>query len=217
MKPLTKPLLATTLALMLPLGAAAQDEAGHGTAREREALHRVQAALRQSQEQASTLAKEKAELSAQRDQLGDAAKKTQAQLASARAEGQRQQADLAAAQQALAAATAQEQAEKQDAQTQIETLTQRLQQATQTADQRARANAALVALLEHATQALTSAEKANRDMHALGLQMIETIRGGGAGAGVKDPVLGFGQVRLENQAEALRDQLDAAKLKSGAK
>jgi hypothetical protein len=61
---------------------------------------------------------------------------------------------------------------------------------------------------------LVAAEKANREMHALGLHLIDQMRGkSSAGAlTVIDPVLGLGQVKLENTAEQLRDQLDALKV-----
>jgi len=196
-----------TLGATLSLCSAAQDS----SSREKEALRRTQAALREAQEQQATLAREKDDLAGQRDKLDEAAKRTQSQLATARADAARLNAGLAHAADELAAAKSRDEAQRKELEDRLADQGQRLAQAQRVAEERARANAALVALLEHATQSLAAAEKANSQMHALGLQMIERLRGHEGGAGV-DPVLGFGQVRLENEAEALRDKLDAAKL-----
>jgi len=215
MKPVKTQWLA---ALLIPLcfAAAAQDD-GARAAREREALRRTQAALRQAQEQQAALAKEKAELSAQRDQLSEQTRLARTQLAASRTDGSRLHSGLAKTELELAAVKSQAEADKKEAQVRIDALNSRLSQAVRVGDERARANAALTALLEHATRSLTTAEKANRDMHALGLQMIERLRAGGAGDRVNaaDPVLGFGKIQLENTAETLRDQLDGFKLRNG--
>lgn len=201
------------LALSLAGPALAQDDGGR-SAREREALRRAQAALRQAQEQQTAAVREKAELSAQRDQLDAAAKRAEKQLSASRAEATRSGSQLAALSAELKAARDQNEAQKKDAEARIAELSKRLDQATRLADERARANGSLIALLEHATRTQAAAEKTNREMHALGLQMIERLRGRGAASDLapNDPVLGFGRIKLENEAEALRDKLDAAKL-----
>ena len=195
------------------LSCAAQDDTH---SREKEALRRTQAALRQAQEQQAALAKEKDDIAGQRDKLDEAAKKSQSQLAVSRSDAARLNASLAHANDELAATKARDDAARQELETRLAEQSQRALEAQRLAEERARANASLTALLEHATQSLAAAEKANAQMHALGVQMIDRLRGHEAEAGVPDPVVGFGQVRLENEAEALRDKLDAAKLPNAA-
>jgi chromosome segregation ATPase len=199
------------LLLLLAGGAFAQEEGGR---REREALHRAQSALHQAQEQQAALARDKAALAAARDQLDEAVKRTQSQLASSRSEAARLNAGLAHADEELAAARRRDEEGRRQAQASIDDLGRQLEQAHRLADERAKANASLTAMLERATQSLAAAEAANGRMHALGLQMIDELRGraGASGAPSADPVLGFGQVKLENEAETLRDRLDAARL-----
>lgn len=207
-------LLLLSAAATLSLSCAAQDD--HGS-REKEALRRTQAALRQAQEQQAALAREKDDLTSQRDKLDDTAKHAQSQLAGARSEAARLNATLARQAEDAAAAKARDDAERRDLAARLEQQSQRLADTQRTADERARANAALVALLEHATQSLAAVEKANGEMHALGLRMIDRIRGRDESPQAPDPVLGFDQVKLENEAERLRDQLDAAKLPAAAR
>ena len=212
MKHAKPPLRLALLALgaTLSFACAAQDDAR----REKEALRRTQAALRQAQEQQAALSHEKEDLAGQRDKADEAAKKAQSQLAASRSDSARLNASLAHASDELAATRARDDAARKELEDRLAEQGQRLAAAQRLADERARANASLTALLERATTSLAAAEKANGQMHALGLQMIERIRGRDAGADgvVADPVLGFGQIRLENEAEALRDKLEAAKL-----
>ena len=196
------------LGATMSLTCAAQDD--NHASREKEALRRTQAALRQAQQQQAALAKEKDDLAVQRDKLDEAAKRSQSQLAATRGDAARLNASLARASEELVAAKARDDAARKELEDRMADQSRQLAAAQQVADERARANAALTALLEHATQSLAAAEKANGEMHALGLQLIDRIRG--REAGVSDPVLGFGQVRLENEAQSLRDKLDAAKL-----
>ncbi|MES1163226.1 MAG: hypothetical protein ABUL50_09210 [Rhizobacter sp.] len=205
-------LFTLSLVLAAPL-ALAQDDGGRA-GREREALRRAQAALRQAQEQQSALAREKGEVSAQRDKLGEVAKRTETQLSASRSEAARAIAQVAALTTDLRSARDQAEAQRKEAEARITELSKQLSEANRLAEERARANGGLTALLEHATRSLTAAEKANREMHAFGLQMIERLRGRGAAEDLaqNDPVLGFGKIRLENEAEALRDRLDAARM-----
>jgi chromosome segregation ATPase len=214
----TKPVLRLTiLALVatLSLACAAQDDS-HGS-REKEALRRTQAALRQAQEQQAALAREKDALAGQRDKLDESVRSAESRLAASRSDAARLNASLSRANEELAAAKARDEAERQALEGRLAEQAQQLATARRVADERARANAALTALLERATTSLAAAEKANGQMHALGLQMIDRLRGREGGTAAVDPVLGFGQVRLENEAEALRDQLEAAKLPAAAR
>jgi chromosome segregation ATPase len=210
-------LVLSALAATVSLSCAAQDD--NRGSREKEALRRTQAALRQAQEQQAALAREKDDLAGQRDKLDQAARKAQGQLTASRSDAARLGASLAHANDDLAATRARDDAARKALEDRLAEQGERLAAAQRLSEERARANASLTALLEHATQSLAAAEKANGQMHALGLQMIDRLRGreSGADGTVADPVLGFGQVRLENEAEALRDKLDAAKLPAASR
>ena len=215
------PSLALPLALsfMLAVPAHAQEEAGRAS-REREALRRAQSALKQSQEQQATLTREKFDMTAERDKLGDSAKRAESQLGASRATAARASTELARVTAELSTvrtqAEADKQAYKQAAQLRADELAKRLDEASRVAAERTRTVGSLTGLLERSTLALTAAEKANRDMFGFGQQMIEQVRNSTAADTFlgSDPVLGFNQVRLENQAEGLKDRLAALKLKS---
>ena len=223
MKPLHFKSSLLSLALWVCFSATAQDDSR--AAREREALRRSQAALKQAQEQQAVLVKEKSDLTASQQTLGDAAKQAQLQLGGARSEAGRLRAEVNRLNTELAALKAQLEADKKLMASGIEAAQQLAQQAAQKSAQQIadaerlyiqqnRTVASVTALLERSTTALAAAEKANGDMHALGLQLIDQVRGktGSGGLAVSDPVLGLSQVKLENTAEQLRDQLDALKL-----
>ena len=213
---------ATTLLLLMALPAIAQDDAGRA-AREREALRRTQAALKQSQEQQAALAREKADLSSQltsqRDSLGASSRRAQSQLIASQSEAARMRAELAHVSAELAALRGQADVDAKAAQVQTQELAKRVDDATRLAAERTRTAASLTALLERATQLLAAAEKSNREMHAYGLQLIDEVRGRASGdaSTAVDPVLGLRQVRIENRAEELRDGLDALKLPASAR
>ncbi len=197
----------------LVLNAAAQDDGGRA-AREREALRRTQSALKQSQEQQAALAREKSELSAQASKLGDTARQAQSQLAGARSEAARLRTELVRVTSELDTLRVQAEADKKGAQLRADESAQRLAEAMRVAAERTHTVGSMTALLERVTQSLAKAEKANREMQAFGLELIDRLRGRSSGValGAVDPVLGLKQVRLENEAEAMRDRLDALKL-----
>ncbi len=212
-----------SLALCVCFSATAQDDGR--AAREREALRRSQAALKQAQEQQAVLAREKTELSAQQQKLSDEAKQAQSQLGGARSEASRLRAEVNRLSSELTALKAQVEADKKTmtasseavkdaAQAAAQKAAQQLGEAERLNVQQTRTVASMTALLERSTTALAAAEKANREMHALSLQLIDQVRGKSASglSTVTDPVLGLGQVKLENTAEQLRDQLDALKV-----
>ena len=209
MKQPTIRLGAALLALVLSLPASGQQDAARA-AREREALRRAQAALRQAQEQQASLSREKSELASEKDKLSANVKRAESQLGSARGESARLRADAVRLSSELEALRAESAAEKKAAQARGDELTERLTRAERLLAERTQTVATTTTLLERSTQALLAAEKANREMHELGLQLIAQLRQGGAAPG--DVVLGFGKVRLENSAEQLRDRLDALKL-----
>lgn len=223
MKPLHLKTTLLSMALCVCFSASAQDDGR--AAREREALRRSQAALKQAQEQQAVLAKEKTDLTAQQQKLSDEAKQAQSQLGGARSEAGRLRAEVNRLSAELTALKTQMEADKKlmlsaseaakdAAQAAAQKSAQQLSESERSSVQQTRTVASMTALLERSTTALAAAEKANRDMHALSLQLIDQVRGKGAlGAlTLSDPVLGLGQVKLENSAEQLRDQLDALKL-----
>lgn len=63
-------------------------------------------------------------------------------------------------------------------------------------------------------QALGKAEQANRSLHGLGLQAVQayTERTPEAMRSRSDPFLALGAVRLEDEAEGLREALDAQRV-----
>ena len=86
--------LSLVLSFTVALPAHAQDDAGRAS-REREALRRAQSALKQSQEQQATLTREKSDIAAERDKLGDSAKRAESQLGASRATVARAGTELA--------------------------------------------------------------------------------------------------------------------------
>ena len=192
--------------------------------REREALRRTQQALRTAQEQQAGMQKDNAALAAEKARL-DAelrnassqtasalgqARSSRAELAKAKAELQRAQGELAALR---AAAEQEREAATQHAQVQQRQLRE-LHDLQQTLAERTRTVARIGELLGRSTQALSDAEKKNRELHALGLKLIEAYRHKGVSDALagRDPVFGFADVRDENMAEELRAQFDALKL-----
>ena len=205
--------LSLVLSFTLALPAHAQDDAGRAS-REREALRRAQSALKQSQEQQATLTREKTDIAAERDKLGDSAKRAESQLGASRAAASRAGAELVRVTAELGALRTQAEADKKAAQVRADDVSKRLDESVRIATERTRTVASLKDLLERSTKALATAEKANREMAAFGQQMIEQVRNRtGSDAFLRgEPVLGFTQVRLENQAEELRDRLAAMTL-----
>lgn len=135
----------------------------------------------------------------------------QAELRTLRAAHQKTADELAqaltavsAGQAALRDAEAHSAAQQLDHQQQIATL--RLER-----DERSSANRALVARLEATTQALLEAQERNRQLHAVGQEAIQRLRGRTAVEGLllKERVLGLAAVRLDSQAEELLMRLDA--------
>lgn len=208
-------------ALMFALGApaSAQQENADSVraARQREALRRTQEALKQAQEQQAALTREKTQLTTDKAKADDEARRSGAQLGSARSEAVRLRADVARSTAEQEAQRSAARADKQAATSAATELTQRLVNAERELTERTRTVAALSALTERSSKALAAAEDANRQMHALGLQLIEQLRATGRSDSVLAlrPVIGFNAVKLENEAEALRDKLDALKLPKG--
>lgn len=201
------------LALCWPV--LAQDAAA---SREREALRRAQSALQQAQQQRDALQAEKATLERRQVEQATLAQKQQIQ---ARAELNRLRtlereqdtlhAQLATERAALAALRESSLAAKAQDETRLAEASRQATQWRGERDERTAANRALVARLEAATQALAEAQERNRQLHAVGQEAIQRLRGLSPAerALLDDPILGLTAVRLGSEAEDLLVRLDA--------
>ena len=192
------------------------------TSREREALRRSQAALRQSQEQQAVLAKEKVDLLAEKTKRDDELQRAGSQLGQLRGDAARSQAravQLAAELAAQKAASVSERARvEESAARQMEAAAEKLARAERLLAERTQAVASITVLLERSTQALLQTEEANRKLYAFGRDMIDQYRGSTSPENflASESVVGFAAVRRENRAESLRSQIEAARASASA-
>lgn len=201
------------LAVTLTCGpAGAADDAKGG--RDKEALRRVQQALRQSQAKLQAVQDERALLQTQHSALeakaAEAEKEltsTQGQVRSLRAELARSQAEGKRLSGELASLKTSSQAEQTALQGRLDDLGRRLTEHQQTL-------ANVTNLLGHSTQALSTAEEKNRQLYAIGRDVIARYHNKGIGEVLaqQEPVFGLREVTLENEAEALRTQIEAQRL-----
>lgn len=209
--PLHKSVLALLLLAQLGLAAAQQAPAS----REREALRRAQAALRDTTAERDALRSEKAALAAQQAQAAQdlaAARASAAalrpQLTQAAQEAEALRAELARLQQAHAQALAE--AQRSSAEREA-TLQQQLASTRRERDERTAANQALVALLSARTAALQDAQRRNAALHTLSRELIERWRGKTPAEALAhtETLIGIAGVRAEDQAEEWRARADA--------
>lgn len=198
---LTGAALLMLLVALMPAGSWAQDRAS----REREALRRAQQALRDAQAENATLQQARSALATEKDALAADKARLDAELGRARARAA--QVDAARQQlERLQTELAEIRAQRDTAMVRIEDLNTQLQASKATA-------ASVRAMLERATATQALLVQRNRALYDVGLAAIELYRSRDAAAtwAQREPVLGLGQVRLENAAEALRDRLEAAR------
>jgi DNA repair exonuclease SbcCD ATPase subunit len=225
--PLNVPRRPLATALAVVIGALVCGLAWHAPAqaqdgnREREALRRAQAALQQAQQQRNALQAEKTAWEQQQAEQALQVKLQQAQLAAAQAELRRLQGravaakaletQLTAEQAALAGLKAQAAAEQAEARTRLDEVQRQAQQLRRDLDERTATNRALVLQLTAATEALAAASERNRQLHTIGSEAAERLRGLSPRerAWRDDPVLGLTGVRLSSEAEDLLLRLDA--------
>lgn len=217
-------LMAALATVVMCSSALAQGQPDARASREREMLRRSQAALKEAQAQREALAAEKQQLQqqhdkalAERDAVAGQARSGQEQARRARADAQRLQAELEAERAKLPPLQAELERQKAELARAVEVfqaLQQQLAEARREATTRAQANAAVTALLERATTALADAEAKNRQMHAAGLAALQRFRSKSADdlRAQNEPFLGLTAVRIENEAEALRTELDKHRL-----
>ena len=226
-------LIAAALLLVFTASVSAQANNANNTnsadsarvARQREALRRSQEALKLATEQQAQLLREKTQLATEKAKLDEDSRRQGAQLGGLRSEVVKLRADVSrmtveldAERRAAAGVTATATASQQTAAAQAADLSQRLAKTERDLRERTQTLTALSALTERSSKALFAAETANRQMHSFGLQLIEQLRTTARSGNLMglQPAIGFAEVRLENEAEALRDKLDALKLPTPA-
>jgi hypothetical protein len=206
-----------TLALLAVAAGPALAQDPSKVSKEREALRRAQASLQQTQAERDALVGEKASWSTDRETLqsqlaqGQARHRgLQARNVQALAEATRLQAELVVARTAVAsAATAAEAGRGREAALQQDLLAARTESAG-----RAQTVAALRGLLERSVAALAAAETANTQLLVAGLDAVARLRSKTPEdlAALNEPMLGLRAVQIDNEAEALRSQIDRYRL-----
>ena len=204
--------MALTLAFLSSARPAAAEDDKRAT-REREALRRSQLALRSAQESQAALQRDKAGLVLERDKLDAESKRTGKALEGAQAQSRQARGDLARAQAALAAAQAELEKAREESQrarttlqTRLDELERGLADARRQLAERTASNTTIAALLARSTEALTDAERRNRELYSLGRKLLDELRG--EAGGLREPFLQLGRIENENRAEELRSQID---------
>ena len=191
----------------------AQDEGK--ASREREALRRAQNALRAATDQQSQLQADKAALTQDKDKLAEQLKAEQGrgQAASAKLRGAEQRAEALQAE--LDAANKARQQHEAAAQQREQELTLQLQAARREGAEHLQTARTLTTLLERSTTELAGAEDKNRQLYAIGQQLVQRYLGRKPDEipGIADPVLGLTAIKLENYAEEMRAQLAAQRVR----
>lgn len=209
--PLHKTAVTVLLLAQLCIAAAQQPPAS----REREALRRAQAALRDTTAERDALRSEKAALAAKQAQAAQdlaaaraSASALRPQLTQAAQEAEALRAELARLQQAHAQALAE--AQRSSAEREA-TLQQQLAGTRRERDERTAANQALVGLLAARTAALQDAQQRNAALHTLSRELIERWRGKTPAEALAhtETLIGIAGVRAEDQAEQWRARADA--------
>jgi len=204
------------IALLAVASLAAQAQAQDAKpSKEREALRRAQAALRAAQEQQSTLQADKARAEADAATVKKDALAARAQIAGSAARLKAREAELEALRAQLQAAKEAQTQSDAKAVEREQALQQQLLALRQESGERQQANQALTRLLERSTQALADAEAKNRQLYAIGQDLVQRYTGRSPldTALQQDPLLGLAAVRFEDQAEKLRAALDANRLR----
>ncbi|WP_349740915.1 hypothetical protein [Roseateles cavernae] len=177
--------------------------------REREALRRAQSALRDAQRQQATLQAEKATLERERAQLAAAAETAASRQrgSAGRLEAREQELDTLRSE--LAALRQRLQQAEQSAQAREQGLQQELLAQRHLVAERGQTVQALSQLLERSTSALVDSEAKNRQLHAIGEDLVQRYlsRSPTDVTSLSEPLLGLAAIRFENVAEELRAQL----------
>jgi len=185
----------------------AQDDAK--ASKEREALRRAQSALRAMTDERDALQADKARLAQDKTKSDQelAALRGRSQGEAGRVKQAEQRADTLQAQ-LDAAAKARDEAAAASQQREHE-LQEQLAGARRESNERLQSTRALGTLLEHSTQALAAAEDKNRKLLAVGEDLLKRYQERPAydRVTIGDPLLGFTDVKLANEAETIRGQM----------
>jgi DNA repair exonuclease SbcCD ATPase subunit len=208
----------TVLSLVLLIAGPAHSQEDKKAGREKEALRRTQQALRTAQERQSALEREKAALALK---LDAESRKAETEVAGAQRAARASRSSLAGAQAEISrlkseldALRARSDSDRQAVTEQNNTLKRSLQETQHLLVERTQTATSLARLLDRSTQALANAERKNRDLYASSRLLLDLYRNKSAGDALaqREPLLGFAEVALENEAEALRTQLEAHRL-----
>jgi myosin heavy subunit len=201
-----KPLLCAALLSLVAHQALAADNS-----REREALRRAQLSVQQAQQERDTALGEKASLAQEKSKLAGELSQVSTQVRSAQLQSTSFKQQVAR----LNTELSQQKAEVLQAQQREEALQEQLKAMQAKHAELSRVVDSLATLLIQRTQDVRVLNTANQAMYALGLDLIELQRSQSSSVWLKasDAVLGHREVKLENQAEAMRDKLEAARFK----
>jgi dTMP kinase len=204
-------LSAAAIVLALCAGEAAAQAADARASRERELLRRAQAALQQAQSERDALAAEKTALQVERDKLRDESARRDAELDALRAQLERGRSDASRLDATLAETRREAEAQAARSAARDAEQSQAIARLQRELAERTAANQRLVALLEATTRQRDDAETRNRQLHALGHELVDLwwAKTADEAASQSEPLFGFGRVRAETRAQALRDQVDA--------
>lgn len=188
------------------------------TARDTDALRRMQRNLQQAQQERDVATSEKAALQreltalqARQQAEGASIARLQAELRQLRTAADAERAQVSQAGQALEQArrAAEQQRQQHDsAAAQAARERAELQRELQG---RTEVNQTLAARLAASTALVADLRQRNEQLHGIGLELLDQIRGaeGEARWWRREPVLGLSAVRAEDQAEQVRQRLDA--------
>ncbi|MFN5049057.1 hypothetical protein [Roseateles sp.] len=205
--------------LLLSLLASISQAQGSGKPedRERAQLRRVQAALQAAQTQLQGLEAEKAQWQRERDAQAQQLQKAQGSSQQQRGQLSAQQQQLEQLRRELAEAGERLNRAQAEAGEREQLMQQQLAQLRREQAELRQSNGALAALLERRTQALNQAETRNKALHGLGMEAVDRwLAKSPAELNLqREPLLGWGAVRAQDSAEALRARLDALRQPPG--
>lgn len=206
-----KMLVTSALLLSLLAGTAQAQGSNKAEDRERAQLRRAQAALQAAQGQLQALEAEKAQWQRERETQAQQLQRSQGATQQQRAQLSGLQQQLEQVRRELAEAGERLSREQSEGRERELALQQQLGLRQRELAELRQGNAALAALLEGKTQALTQAEARNKALHGLGMEAVDRwLAKSPAELNLqREPLLGFGAVRAQDGAEALRARLDA--------
>lgn len=205
------------LLLSLLAGLCQAQGSGKPEDRERAQLRRAQAALQAAQSQLQGLEAEKSQWQREREAQAQQLLKSQGASQQQRSQIASQQQQLEQLRRELAEAGERLNRAQAEAREREQLMQQQLAQLRREQAELRQSNGALAALLERRTQALNQAETRNKALHGLGMEAVDRwLAKSPAELNLqREPLLGWGSVRAQDSAEALRARLDALRQPPG--